>query len=514
MIGVGCLMLFIFFRLVACCQKKGANGTRFAANISNNILGMFLIAFNVMYLILCRTTMDVFNCKEMIPSDGHQYMVSTHERCWEEGGLHMHLIPYACLSLLVYAIGFPVAVGWLIFRNRVAINSDMELRAQHLHFKREASKNYGVALRYGRFYKYFRPDCKQWNMVIALRKFFLAGTALLFRRNPTFQLSVSLLGMFIAFVYQIAKRPYWSIEEQELYVKKLFANKNPDTNALVNKFIHNIQSRQANNQKGKGKDKYKGNKVGAEATKELKTLQYNEQQKVMANAKSWLFNLNTLEATTLASTVLVNLSGVMLLSGQFENLGEEDEYQRDMITYTVLAIIGFSFIYLGISFLREIYFARQIGSNFTRGQWRAVIKRQIQINKRKKAAGRRFQDVVYQVMRKHGVGVYSGSLAVLNGEETPKEEDESGPVMASGFFSGMWGGASKVMTKKKARVDQEPHAKPRKVTKVDLDAGASTLFGETHDEKEDEIFASAHTGLSAAALEENGLVKETDMDLY
>jgi hypothetical protein len=323
MIGLGCFVLYLFFRLVAFCQKKGVHGARTAANISNNILGMFLIAFNVMYLILCRTTMDVFNCKEMIPSDGYEYMVSTHERCWEEGGLHMHLLPYAIMSLLVYAIGFPIGLGYLIYNNRLAIDYDMRMRAQHLHFKRKASKNYYVALRYGRFYKYFRPACKQWNLVIAFRKFFLAGTALMFRSNPTFQLSVSLLGMFVAFVYQVSKRPYWSIEERELYVKQLFKEKNPDTNAIVQKFIHNLQSRQKNPQKGKGKKLDPTNKVSAESKKDLDKLQFHEQQKVMSAAKSWIFNLNTLEGTTLGSTVLVNLSGVMLLSGQFENLAEE-----------------------------------------------------------------------------------------------------------------------------------------------------------------------------------------------
>jgi len=58
--------------------------------------------------------------------------------------------------------------------------------------------------------------------VIAARKFFLAATALLFRDNATFQLSIALLGMFTAFVYQVVKRPYWSIEERDAYVKDLY----------------------------------------------------------------------------------------------------------------------------------------------------------------------------------------------------------------------------------------------------------------------------------------------------
>jgi hypothetical protein len=113
----------------------------------------------------------------------------------------------------------------------------------------------------------------------------------------------------------------------------------------------------------------------------------------------------------------------VVLDLSFPHIVTQDEYQRDLITYTVLSIIGFSFLYLGISFFREIHFARKIGSNFTRAHWRAVIKRQIQINKRKRAAGQRFQDVVYQMMRKHGVGVYAGSLAIQNEKAQEKEHE-------------------------------------------------------------------------------------------
>jgi len=157
-------------------------------------------------------------------------------------------------------------------------------------------------------------------------------------------------------------------------------------------------------------------KVGNQDS-EMAKMQHEEQNKVMEGAKSVIFNLNTIEAYTLASTVMVNLSGIMLLSGQFENLAEESEYQRDLITYTILVIIFSSFVYLGISFLREIRFARSIGMDFTRAKWRAAIRKQIAINKRKKQAGRRFQDSVYMMMRKHNIGTYAGSMAMANKEE-------------------------------------------------------------------------------------------------
>jgi hypothetical protein len=427
-LGLGCAGLFVVLRILSICTKKGKDGTKTATNLSNNILGMFLIGFNIMYLILCRTTMDVFNCTEMVPSDGFTYMVSTHDKCWEYNadgspGEHMKLVPFAIASLVFYALGFPLFLGWLISRNAAMIDEDMKLRAKQQHHQRKKSEFYGTALRLGRFYKYFRPDCKQWNMVIAARKFFLAATALLFRDNATFQLSIALLGMFTAFVYQVVKRPYWSIEERDAYVKDLYKKEQEAVPAAVNAFIHNLKvhhrSKQVQEHRAtlalgtKGKRPLKGKqalkkgtaKVGNQDS-EMAKMQHEEQNKVMEGAKSVIFNLNTIEAYTLASTVMVNLSGIMLLSGQFENLAEESEYQRDLITYTILVIIFSSFVYLGISFLREIRFARSIGMDFTRAKWRAAIRKQIAINKRKKQAGRRFQDSVYMMMRKHNIGTY------------------------------------------------------------------------------------------------------------
>jgi hypothetical protein len=47
-----CAELFLLLRLLALCTGKGKDGTKLTANLSNNVLGMYLIGFNLMYLIL------------------------------------------------------------------------------------------------------------------------------------------------------------------------------------------------------------------------------------------------------------------------------------------------------------------------------------------------------------------------------------------------------------------------------------------------------------------------------
>jgi hypothetical protein len=141
----------------------------------------------------------------------------------------------------------------------------------------------------------------------------------------------------------------------------------------------------------------------------------------MNSAKNVLFNLNTIESIMLTSTIMVNLSGIMLLSGKFENLEPGEEFQRDIFTYTIILVISTSFFILFCSLVREIHLARQLGKNMVRARWRAVIRKQMAINKKKRAAARRFQNTVYDMMRKHNVGKLNQSTYLAS--NTPAVEN-------------------------------------------------------------------------------------------
>jgi hypothetical protein len=64
-----------------------------------------------------------------------------------------------------------------------------------------------------KLYYQFRPDCYFWILVIICRKFGIAFTGLMFRKNPGFQLSVALLILFIAYALQVRYRPFQSPED-------------------------------------------------------------------------------------------------------------------------------------------------------------------------------------------------------------------------------------------------------------------------------------------------------------
>jgi hypothetical protein len=387
-------------------------------------IGAYIIFFYFVYLELTRTALDVFNCEDRVPSDGNSYMVSLRsEVCGEEGGVQSGLVAYGVIGLIVYCIGFPIVLGFMLYTNREAIDLDMEMRALHLTHQRKKADHYPMTLRYARFYKYFKPDCKYWNIVIMGRKFFLAGTALLFRGNATFQLSIALLGMFVAFVLQIHYRPYWSVEEQQQLVKELRHKKNHDNISDDVKEFMALQLQMKKNAEMKEKGALGGPRQSKVNPIENKT-ETEEYESVLNQNNSIIYNLNTIEAVMLATTVLINLAGIMLSSGQFQDMEREKKYQVNLITYSILLAIGGCAFLLSSALIREIWLAKNIESNMTKAKWRTVVKRQIKINKKKRARVKRFQDVVYQAMQVHNLSTQS--VHTLQSSEWVERDDGNG----------------------------------------------------------------------------------------
>jgi hypothetical protein len=382
-------------------------------------IGAYIIFFYFVYLELTRTALDVFNCENRIPSDGNTYMVSVKsEICGDEDGVQASLVPHAVIALLVYCVGFPCVLAFLLYSNREMIDKDMEMRALHLTRQRRQADHYPMTLRYARFYKYFKPSCKYWNIVIMGRKFFLAMTALLFRGNATFQLSIALLGMFVAFVLQIHYRPYWSVEEQQELVVQLRRKKNhDDVSDDVKQFMAMQQQMKA---KAGGTGAMTGPRASELGAPKVETEEY---EKVLQESNSLIFNLNTIEAVMLATTVVINLSGIMLSSGQFQDLQKTEKYQVNLITYVVLLAIGGCGLLLCVALGREVWLAKNIERNMNRARWRVAIKRQIKINNKKRARVKRFQDAVYQMMQMNGNNMQS--VVDLQSDWKEREEDET-----------------------------------------------------------------------------------------
>ncbi len=97
----------------------------------------------------------------------------------------------------------------------------------------------------------------------------------------------------------------------------------------------------------------------------------------------------------------------MLSSGQFQDLQRSEKYQVSLVTAVVLSFIAACAFLLFAGLAREIWLARNINSNMTKARWRIAIKRQIKINNKKRARVKRFQNVVYEIMKKEGRSMQS-----------------------------------------------------------------------------------------------------------
>lgn len=292
------------------------------------------------YLYLTRTTLDVFNCAPTNPSDGHTYLEVVFERCGEEGGLQMTLLPFAFITLALYVAGYPAAVFRVLHKNRMLVMEDQLLRAKGQGDDRLTNPHaHEVRRRYHKLYYHFRPDRWYWILAVLGRKFLIAFTSLMFNKNPAFQLSMALLVMFSCYSLQVKYRPYMSPSEREDVLAEHQAA------VVAGNATHiTLEARLADVERQQKKKARAAVKWGPGASNSMRTAQM---------ALDYFWNYNTVEMVLLGCAVLVNLAGVMFESGKFE-----DEYyhtQRDTITILVLMVIVISILYFFTVFASEVW---------------------------------------------------------------------------------------------------------------------------------------------------------------
>ena len=341
-LAAGCIFLVLHCMLwfkKRCILRRAK---RKANTHVSQLIAMLLVMLYYLYLYITRTVLDVFNCSPTDPPDGHEYLEVIFERCWEAGGTQMTLLPFALLAMAVYVVGYPSTVFFLLHRDRVRIMEDQLLRAKGMGKTRLDNPHaYDVRKRLHKIYYHFRPDYWFWILCIIARKFFIAFTALMFNKNPAFQLSVALLVMFACYAMQVKHTPYMSPSEHSAVLA------DHETKAKVAGSIHNVLAGNLAAVSNRMKKK-------ARAVNQWGTAQRRKaDQAARERASAFFFNYNTVEATLLASAVLVNLAGVMFESNRLSS--DYYQEQRDIITYAVVVIIASSVSYFLVVFLSEVY---------------------------------------------------------------------------------------------------------------------------------------------------------------
>ncbi|GMI07720.1 hypothetical protein TrVE_jg4996 [Triparma verrucosa] len=305
----------------------------------------FGIAVTIMYYIylnLSMTALEVFNCSVVeledpltgeLVSDGKQYMQETNWVCYEEGSLQVFLIPYAIVGLGIYSVGYPLFTAWALLTPEMARKSreDQILRAQDLGYTRKTNPHcYEHRLKYGKLYYYYKPKCWYWTLVVLAKKFSIASISLLFRANATFQMCMIVLCIFIAAVFQVKFQPFMSMSEREEVIK--------DHRDAVAEFNEEIERR-------------RGGSLTARKKKfQLGTMEATD---VVSATADYFWNYNTVETVLLASSILVNLFGLMFES----NFLKEGTAPYETLANLTLTVITVTLCYIIIVVWSEIVVA-------------------------------------------------------------------------------------------------------------------------------------------------------------
>ena len=336
----------------------------------SRIIATFTLLYYYMYLSLTRTAIRVFNCNPIIPpegeSDGYLYtdfndLSCGGGRCRCGEGLQADLVFPAILGLIVYSVGYPVLILYVIRGNKEKIKEDQLLRAAGVGDTRQSSTSddvYNVRKRWHKLYYHFKPGKTYWIFLIVNRKLWIAVAGLMFRGTPGFQLAFVLMILFISYVLQVQHRPYMSSAERALVIEdhEKKAQSNDEFHKRVQPLLKNAvhllhKKREAARRKLRKKkvEQLSGQIVGSRAPRKTQ----EAEELLHADAKEYFWDYNTIEATLLACAIFVCLSGVMFESSYFS--GRDDLlWQRDIIMYAVMIVLIYSMVYYLVVFTSEV----------------------------------------------------------------------------------------------------------------------------------------------------------------
>ena len=257
------------------------------------------------------------------------------------------LLPLASICLVVYVSAFPVFSLLLLRKNKERVKHDQILRAHGEGNDRLINPNYTFRRKFQRLYHLFKPGKWYWILLILLREFMIAFTSLMFRTSPVYQLAMTLLVVFAAYVLQVRNQPYMSSNDFEQVVEehRKKVKEGDKLHVRIQVTIDECRS--------KNTDKTRVNSVWAAQQKKLE--QKRGYLLVSERIVQYLTDFNTVESILLASAILVNLCGIMFLSSRFDGDSME-HYKSDYETLGILCmiVVCVSFVYWVLVFSFEM----------------------------------------------------------------------------------------------------------------------------------------------------------------
>jgi hypothetical protein len=289
----------------------------------HTMIGVSLVLMYYGYLYITRNTLDVFNCGPTDPDDGHEYMEVVFVKCYEPGGMHLQLLPWAIFFFLLYSCGFPAVVGFILWKGRESAKEDQLLRANNTGTTRKTNPNcFDFRKRYHKLYYNFKPNFVWWILVIIIRKFLISIAAIIFRKNASFQMAIILMVLFGSFAVQLIYTPYMSPSEYAAVLEMHASEINDSDNSAVFDSSYRKKVR-------------KNVKLGGEQLPTIAT--------TAKAVGTFFFNYNTVESVLLTSAIFICLAGIMFQSGRLDTERYDD--QKVALTAWVMFLVITSILY-------------------------------------------------------------------------------------------------------------------------------------------------------------------------
>jgi len=350
LIGLVWISKVLWTRLVK-CQKLETMG-----DASDSLASALTTIYYVSYLLLARATVDVLSCAPSHPPDprGRVFMESTAIPCFEAGGEHLAMFPFAVLALVVYNVVIPAVILRFLHSQRELVKEDQYLRAMDTGDTPSTNPNaLRIRKRWMRLYYLFKPSYWWFIQVIFARKLGLAFAALAFRSAPSLQLAVALIVTFYSFVLTVRLRPYlcWGEAKSVLSEHERMAALGSPLHSKINMTLRSVRATlRGNAMRNRGNDLWRsaggrkaregkagkaaagGGAAGAPAASGVGA----EQALRVLRRQSLHSNLNTMDSVLMACASLVTLGGLLYEAGEFS---ERDASAETLAVTTLIAVV-------------------------------------------------------------------------------------------------------------------------------------------------------------------------------
>ena len=340
------------------CMLSGKQSQNKGKHVLSKLIGTFFLVIYFAYLMVTRRALDVFNCNPTEPSDGYLYASFTSLecpgglcRCYYPGHVQARLVLPAAFAALMYGVGFPIFVLYVIRKNKTKIKLDQILRALGTGDDEETNPEaIHTRRRYRMMYYHFKPGKIYWIVYILARKLGIATAGLLFRANPGFQMASILLVMFVAYVWQVKHQPYMSSSQRKEAVAEHQAKASAGNRLHVRiaKWVQRTERRMSMN-------KHSSAHRNIQNFDRLTEISSISAKKTRTNPKTreYFWDFNTVEQVLISCSIFVCLAGVMFESDRF-SANSAFSWQREVLSYLTIMCLMFSIFYYAVVMASEI----------------------------------------------------------------------------------------------------------------------------------------------------------------